>query len=475
MAKPSKSQWDFGGELFPTQEMRRVFSVTEVTATVRRLIEERVGTVWVTGEISNLRAQSSGHIYFSLKDANAQLACVCFRDDARSTRAFLQDGRKVVLKGDVTVYESRGQYQLIVTSVELEGVGALQIAFEKLKEKLAAEGLFATEHKRPIPELVHRIGLVTSPTGAAIRDVLHVIERRHPGLEIILAPCRVQGQGAADEIVCSIALLNEWAARGHRLDAILVTRGGGSLEDLWAFNEEAVARAIFNSPTPIVSAVGHEIDFTIGDFVADLRAATPSAAAELLTEGMMRQREWTARSFAHLFEMTRERVKAEREQFQWLAARLARAHPRRQLNERRQRLDELKTSLARCTRKELRRHRTAVSNLAQRIARVKPSRTLGLRRQIIVELARRLHEATRHTLRSQRQQLREMETRLRLLSPEQVLERGFSITRDATTGEVIRDADKVTSRQRLRTRLQRGEILSTVEDREKRRISRTKL
>ena len=287
-----KSQWDFGGELFPTQEMRRVFSVTEVTATIRRLLEERVGTVWVTGEVSNLRAQSSGHLYFSLKDASAQIACVCFRDEARSTRNLLQDGRRVVLKGNVTVYDTRGQYQLIVSNVELEGVGALQIAFEKLKQKLAAEGLFAPERKRALPSLIHRLGIVTSPTGAAIRDVLHVIERRHPALEIVLVACRVQGQGAADEIACGIRWLNEWAACGRVLDAILVTRGGGSLEDLWAFNEESVARAIFHSQIPIVSAVGHEIDFTISDFVSDLRAATPSAAAELLTEGMMRRREW---------------------------------------------------------------------------------------------------------------------------------------------------------------------------------------
>ena len=358
--------------------------------------------------------------------------------------------------------------------MELEGVGALQVAFEKLKEKLAAEGLFAPERKRAIPELVHRIGLVTSPTGAAIRDVLHVIERRHPGLEIILAPCRVQGQGAADEIVYAIALLNEWAARGHGLDAILVTRGGGSLEDLWAFNEESVARAIFHSRVPVVSAVGHEIDFTISDFVADLRAATPSAAAELLTEGMMRRREWAAQSLAHLFELTRKRLAAEREHLAWLVSRLARAQPRRQLNERRQRLDELQTSLARGTRKELRRHRTAVLNFAQRISRVKPSKTLGLRRQIIIELARRLQEATRHALQSQRQQLREMETRLRLLSPEQVLERGFSITRDAATGAVLRDTDRVNPGQKLKTRLQHGEMVSTVEGSEKRRPSRTK-
>jgi exodeoxyribonuclease VII large subunit len=459
----AKSQWDFSGELFPAQEMRRVLTVSEITGTVRRLLEERVGSIWVTGEISNLRAQSSGHIYFSLKDANAQLSCVCFRDDARGSRQFLQDGRKVVLKGDVTVYEPRGQYQLIVTSVELEGVGALQVAFEKLKEKLAAEGLFALERKRPIPALVQRLGLVTSPTGAAIRDVLHVIERRHPGLEIIFAACRVQGQGAADEIACAIRLLNEWAGK-QQLDAILVTRGGGSLEDLWAFNEEVVARAIFHSRIPVVSAVGHEIDFTISDFVADLRAATPSAAAELLTEGMMRRREWVGQAAARLFELAGERVKAGREHFDWLASRVARAHPRRQLQQRRQRADEAQTSLGRCTMKELKRHRTALWNYAQRLARLKPSRSLKLRRQVASELARRLHEDARHILDTRRQKLQEMETRLRLLSPEQTLARGYSITRDAATGAVIRDARKAKEGQKIRTRVSRGEFTSVVEE-----------
>jgi exodeoxyribonuclease VII large subunit len=463
MPSKAKSQWDFGGELFPTEEMRRVFSVTEVTATVRRLLEERVGTVWVTGEVSNLRAQNSGHIYFSLKDANAQLACVCFRDDARATRDLLQDGRKVVLKGNVTVYEARGQYQLIVTGVELEGMGALQVAFEKLKQKLAAEGLFAQERKRPIPELLHRIGVVTSPTGAALHDVLHVIERRQPGLEIVLASCRVQGQGAADDIACAICWLNEWAAQGNRLDAILVTRGGGSLEDLWAFNEETVARAIFHSQVPIVSAVGHEIDFTISDFVADLRAATPSAAAELLTEGMVRRRQWVRESARHLFELVRERVRAERENWTWLAARLARTHPRRVLNERSQRLDDARTSLVRCTRKDLRRHKAAALNFAQRLARVKLSKTITLRQQVLLELTRRVQEDARHALDLHRQHLQVAGTRLRLLSPQQVLERGFSITQEAGSGKVIRDATQVRTGQRLKTKLARGEVTSVAD------------
>ena len=208
MSKPVKSQWDFG-ELFSPAETRKVLTVSELTTTIRALLEKQIGTPWVSGEITNLRAQSSGHIYFTLKDAGAQLSCVLFAREKVAQRALLADGQKVLLQGEVTVYEARGQYQLIVRAVELQGIGALQAAFEKLKQKLAAEGLFAADRKRPLPLFPHRIGLVTSPTGAAIRDVLHVIERRHPALEIILVPARVQGHGAAEEIAAAIRLLNE--------------------------------------------------------------------------------------------------------------------------------------------------------------------------------------------------------------------------------------------------------------------------
>jgi exodeoxyribonuclease VII large subunit len=246
MDRQIKSQWDFG-ELFPAEPTRKVLSVSELTAQIRRLLEKQVGAIWVTGEVTNLRAQSSGHIYFTLKDAGAQLNCVLFRGEPVSNRSALRDGQQILLQGDVTVYEARGQYQLIVHAVELQGVGALQIAFEKLKQKLAAEGLFALERKRPLPKYPQRIGLVTSSTGAAIHDVMHVVQRRNPSLEIILAPCRVQGEGAAAEIADAIRLLNEFNLQSStfNLQLILVARGGGSLEDLWAFNEEVVARAIF--------------------------------------------------------------------------------------------------------------------------------------------------------------------------------------------------------------------------------------
>ncbi|MBI3415058.1 MAG: exodeoxyribonuclease VII large subunit [Verrucomicrobia bacterium] len=462
MPRSPKSQWDFG-ELFPTEATRKVLSVSELTTQVKRLLEKQVGQIWVTGEITNLRAQSSGHVYFTLKDASSQLSCVLFRGEATTARVWLEDGRKVILNGEVTVYEPRGQYQLIVHEVELHGVGALQIAFEKLKQKLNAEGLFAPERKRPLPLFPQRIGLVTSLTGAAIRDVLHVIQRRQPGLEIILAPCRVQGAGAAAEIASGIRLLNECAARGGALDLILVTRGGGSLEDLWAFNEEVVARAIFESIVPVVSAIGHEIDFTISDFVADLRAATPSAAAELITEGAFSSRQFVAEAAARLAQLARARVAAELETLADCRQRLGRVHPQRWVQEKMQRLDDLQTSLLRTARFRLRERQNAWHGFRQRLARVQPAQTLLRQREIVLRLTGRLIELGRHSLAREKNHLTNTQARLRLLSLESTLSRGYSITTDAASGEIIRAASEVRAGQRLKTRLHAGEVQSVVE------------
>lgn len=443
MSKPAKSQWDFG-ELFPLEQTRKVLSVWELTSDIKRLLEKQIGSVWVSGEITNLRAQSSGHVYFTLKDVAAQLSCVLFRGTAAGQRGLLADGQKVLLQGDVTVYEARGQYQLIVREVELQGVGALQVAFEKLKQKLAAEGLFAQERKRPLPRFPQRIGLVTSPTGAAIRDVLHVIERRYPRLEIILVPCRVQGDGAAKKIAEAIRTLNAFnrqPATGN-LELILVTRGGGSLEDLWAFNEEAVARAIFESDIPVVSAVGHEIDFTIADFVADFRAATPSAAAEIITEGAFTSRAFIADAMGLMRLRVRRRLTNEAEDFQSLAGRLLRLHPRRKLNDSLQRLDDLQSGLLRGLKSAARSRSLVFENLAGRFLRAKPA--LALKQRL--------------------EALRQLERRLNLLGPEQVLARGYSITTDVTTGKVLRDAAAVKPGQKLKTRLAKGEVSSRVEN-----------
>jgi exodeoxyribonuclease VII large subunit len=448
----SKSQWDFG-ELFPTEQVRQVLSVSELTGKIRALLEKQIAQVWVSGEVTNLRVQSSGHMYFTLKDAASQLSCVLFSREKIAHRELLADGQKVLLQGDVTVYEARGQYQLTVRAMELQGVGALQIAFEKLKQKLAAEGLFAPERKRLLPKYPQRIGLVTSPTGAAIRDVLHVVQRRHPGLEIILAPCRVQGQGAAEEIAEAVKLLNRYSVASENnstiqqfnnstnLDLILVTRGGGSLEDLWAFNEEVVARAIFESAIPVVSAVGHEIDFTISDFVADVRAATPSAAAEIISEGVFASRQFV----------------------EGLTQRMMRMHPRRQLNEHLQRLDDLQTGLLRQTKQGVNERLVTWRNLASRLKQVRPKQFLKQRREILQAAQKRLRELAREQFKHCKISLTATESRLRLLGPEQVLARGYSITLDAATGKVLRDAAQVKVGQKLKTRLKKGEVISRVE------------
>jgi exodeoxyribonuclease VII large subunit len=465
MPKLTTSQWDFSGELFPVEATRRVFSVTELTADIRRLLEKQVGQIWVTGEITNCRAQSSGHVYFTLKDAGAQLNCIVFRTDALANRAALQDGHKVVLKGEMTVYEPRGQYQLRVLAVELQGLGALQVAFEKLKERLAAEGLFALDRKRTLPRFPQRIGLVTSPTGAAIRDVLHVVQRRNPALEIIFVACKVQGSGAAEEIASAIGRLNHWSTiPGRKLDLILLTRGGGSLEDLWAFNEEIVARAIFNSVLPIVSAVGHEIDFTISDFAADLRAATPSAAAEILTEGIFSSCRWMAEASARMRDLVLRRLQGERRHFQQLLQRVQASHPRRRLNQQLQHLDDLQSSLARCALHQLQKSRALQQNLALRLDRLRPGELLIQRRAILRQQERRLRELARHGLLTLRQRIGALQAHLRLLGPEQVLARGYSITLDAATGKIIRSKDQTRPSQTLNTKLQSGDVQSIVKE-----------
>jgi len=496
MAKPAKTQWDFG-DLFgketeqpapkpassqtptrkdassqppdrpeePPKRTRKILSVTELTLRIRRLLESQFGQAWVTGEITNLRSQSSGHLYFTLKDAGAQLSCVLFRGELLVDRSLLQDGRKVTLGGEITVYDARGQHQLRVTSVELEGVGALQIAFEKLKQTLQAEGLFAKERKRPLPKYPRRIGLVTSPTGAAIRDVLHVIERRNPSLEIVLAPCRVQGDGAGMEVAAAIRLLNEFHRSGRPgsdFELILVTRGGGSLEDLWAFNEEVVARAIFNSALPVVSAVGHEIDFTISDFVADLRAATPSAAAEIITEGVFSSCQFVAQAEVRIRQLVRQRLGDKRYVLEQTNRHLARMHPRRKFNEWLQQLDDLQASLGRCAKQALRERRTASRGLVERLSRVRPAVLLKQRCEALQQRTARLHEQPHRSLERLKDRVDALEARLRLLGPEQVLARGYSITTEAQTGKPVLDAAGLKKGQTIRTRFKKGSATSNV-------------
>ena len=463
--KKASSQWDFG-ELFSAEETRRVWSVADLTATVKGLLEKEFREVWVSGEIANLRRQSSGHIYFTLKDRNAQLSCVLFRGQRLEHRDLLEDGGEVILRGEITVYEARGQYQLLVREIELKGVGALQAEFEALKRRLDAEGLFAQERKRELPRFNRRIGVVTSPTGAALRDVLHVFERRDPGLSVLMAPCRVQGAGAGAEIARAVNALNAWnlqQSEGAGLDLILVTRGGGSMEDLWCFNEECVARAIFASELPVVSAVGHEIDFTISDFTADLRAATPSAAAEQITEGVYAMRDFVREAPRMLYASASRAMEEAKTASSQLVRRLQLARPSRRIQEHLQRLDDLTDVMARCVRHGVEAARQRSREMRGRLRRLRPAKELQAKSTELARLTGRLQESGAQALEERRGNLERALERLRLLSPQSVLERGYSITMDAETGEPIRSVNEATAKRRLRTRLADGEFESQMD------------
>lgn len=464
MPKPAKSQWDFG-ELFPPETSRKVWSVTEITRRVRQVIEQQIGTVWIEGEVTNCRFQSSGHVYFSLKDAVAQVSCVLFRGETVSHRDQIKDGQRIIVQGDFTVYEPRGLYQMVVRSIELKGLGALQEAFQRLKEKLQAEGLFNPERKRPLPRFPEQIGIVSSPSGAALQDVLHVVQRRQPGLRMILAPCRVQGAGAGEEIAGAIRALNQWRATRpseRRLDLILVTRGGGSLEDLWAFNEEMVARAVAGSEVPVVSAVGHEIDFTICDFAADFRAATPSVAAEMITESAFSAGQFISEAGSMMTARVRRRLELESRHYRQIHQRLLRSHPRRQLQDQMQRLDDAHERLRLAFRNQWRNLCNRLSTVQLRLGRVRPCQTLWRGQEQLLQLQRQLEEQSRWRMQRIHQRLEQAQTRLHLLSPLQVLSRGYSITSDAASGLILRSVTETVSGQKLRTRLADGVVDSQV-------------
>jgi exodeoxyribonuclease VII large subunit len=394
---------------------RTVFTVSQLTAALRAAVEERFPAVWVEGEISNFKFYNSGHAYFTLKDDAAQLRCVLFRTRLRRLRFEPRDGQHVLAFGGLEVYAPRGEYHLVVELLEPRGLGALQLAFEQLKRRLEAEGLFDPARKRPLPRFPRKIGLVTSPAGAALRDMLRILSRRFAGLHIVVAPCRVQGEGAAEEIARALADLN---ALGD-VDVIIVGRGGGSLEDLWAFNEEVVARAIAASKVPVVSAVGHEVDVTIADFVADLRAPTPSAAAELV----VRDKAAVAEALESLERRLRRAV----------------ARPLRDLH---RRVDELRTRLVHAARRVHGRavHRADV--LSARLRAAGPRARVALGRRHLERLEHRLRTAITARLATPRHRLARAAARLDALSPLAVLGRGYSLTRTAT-GAIVRSARQV--------------------------------
>ncbi len=398
----------------------RVFSVSELTREIKMLLEAKYPVVWVEGEVSNFRVSPTGHAYFTLKDEFCQIAAVIFRSQLLRLSVDMKDGKRMLISGSIGVYEKRGAYQVIVSRVEERGIGALQVAFEKLKKKLFDEGLFRPEHKKPIPVLPQRIGVVTSPTGAAIRDILNVLERRFSNLHVILYPVRVQGDEAAGEIVSGLAHFNQQAAKPRRkVDVIILGRGGGSLEDLWPFNEEIVARAIYESEIPIMSAVGHEIDWTISDFVADVRAPTPSAAAEMV--------------------VGRKEEIAER-------------------------IRSLSNTLCHLASMSLSEYRRRVELAKQSYVFREPGNLIRQYQQQVDDLLGKMIVFVRHRLQMGIQSVQSLKSRLQALSPEHVLARGYSITVDVRDRSVVSHVRKARTGGEIRTLVRDGSFVSRVSE-----------
>ena len=440
---------------------RKVWSVTELTARIRDLLAAEFADIWVEGEISNCHEAQSGHLYFTLKDARAQVRCVCFRNQFRLLKFRPEDGLHVTVRGSVSVYEPRGEYQIYVEHIEPVGLGALQLAFEQLKKRLEAEGLFDPARKKPLPVLPQRIGLVTSPRGAAVRDVVRILRRRFPNVRLVLFPVRVQGEGAARDIVEAIGFFS----RRQIVDVIILARGGGSLEDLWAFNEESVARAIAAATIPIISGVGHETDFTIADFVADLRASTPSAAAEIVVRTRQEFDHHVAQLREKMAQQIRYLLLEQRHRLQELAA-----HPGfRRLEELlrlyRQQSDEFIARLGQAlqSRLELARRRFTVAQT--RIAAFDLRARIVALRLRLEQRSGELRTRAERFLVAKRQRLERLMVQLDERSPLRVLERGYAIVYDAA-GNVVRAVEQVAVGDEVAVQLARGRLAAEVKRRE---------
>jgi exodeoxyribonuclease VII large subunit len=431
-AKPEKDEPSLGLEVeTPGVSAQNPISVTDLTATIRELLETGLGEVWVAGEISNFRAPGSGHLYFTLKDETATLSAVMFQRETKRIGFALADGQAVLARGTITVYEARGQYQIQVAEIRPRGQGSLQQRFEELKRRLAAENLFALERKRLLPVFPEAIGIVTSLQGAVLQDMLKILQRRAPGIAIRVRGVRVQGVGAAEEIAEAIAAFSV----EKNIDLLVVARGGGNLEDLWAFNEEVVARALAACSVPTVSAVGHETDFTIADFVADLRAPTPSAAAELLTRDWAEWREEVAGLRARLERTTRQVLGDHRRHLARLASSYALREPRRVVRQWAQKLDDLGENLYAAAHNTIQSHQNALRLLEARLAARHPARELEHRREHLGHLA----------------------ARLRALGPQGTLDRGYALVLDKQ-GHPLARAKKALEGQSVRIVLSKGMV-----------------
>ncbi|MGH9698636.1 MAG: exodeoxyribonuclease VII large subunit [Candidatus Acidiferrales bacterium] len=488
--------------LFNLQPEKKIWKVSELTQRIAGLLSREFAEVWIEGEVSNFHAAQSGHLYFTLKDARSQIRCVCFRDQVRALKFRPEDGLHVTVRGSLGVYEPRGEYQIYVTVIEPVGLGALQLAFEQLKKRLAEEGLFDEARKKPLPVMPRRIGVITSPTGAAVRDILRVLKRRFPNAHLIIYPVKVQGEAAAAEIVAALGYFN----RGKAADVLILARGGGSLEDLWAFNEEILARAIFASQIPVITGVGHETDFTIADFVADLRAPTPSAAAEIVVRSLDDFLHHLAESQRRMAQQMRYRLLQWRQHVHQLQVHGGFRQLETLLRRRRQQVDELASSLAVGLRLRLATERQRLTRAATQVASFDLRRRAEILRGRIAGQRGALQAALERLLMRRRRQWNAAQVRFAALdltarvgklrhaldqrfselrvridraliarrrrfqnaavqlderSPLRILERGYAIAYDSSGG-VLRSPDQVSPGDDISVRLARGQVDATV-------------
>jgi exodeoxyribonuclease VII large subunit len=439
---------------------RRILSVSDLNRAARGLLEGGFPLLWVEGEISNLARPASGHLYFSLKDAQAQVRCALFKNRGQLLRFKPTDGMKVLVRGRVSLYEPRGDYQFIAEHLEEAGHGALQRAFEELKARLAKEGLFDAALKRPLPEAPRSIGVITSPSGAALHDILTVIRRRYPIARVVLYPTPVQGEGAATKIAAMIAT----ASTRAECDVLILARGGGSLEDLWAFNEEPVARAIRACRIPLVSGVGHEIDFTIADLAADLRAPTPTGAAELVTPDLSDWRTLLIQRTERLYQAKLRILESLHRRLDWCGERLQQLHPLRMLRDRSQRLDELQLRLLRSTQTQLRQGRGRLAELQASLRGHSPLQRLRRTSDRLTALDVRLQGAAQTLMTQRRNRVALSMRALDTVSPLATLNRGYAIVSDAASGKLLSHVDGIRSGQMIRARLADGSLLTEVKD-----------
>ena len=440
-----------------TNSLRDIYNVSRLNREAKTLLEGSFPAIWIEGELSNLSRPASGHVYFSLKDAQAQVRCAYFRQYQRPPALAIRDGLHVLARARVSLYEGRGDFQLIVEYLEEAGEGARKRAFELLKQRLSAEGLFDSAHKRPLPRLPHRIGLITSPSGAVLHDIVTTLRRRFPAISVLLYPVPVQGEGAAEKIAAAIRL----AGVRRDCDVLIVARGGGTLEDLWAFNDEIVARTIFDCPIPIVAGIGHEVDFTIADFVADARAPTPTAAAELLSP---HQDEWLmafTNTGQRLLRSMRQRLERSSQHLDWLTARVV--HPRQRVALMRERLEAMRRHLGAGARALLAAMSAREHSLEARLRGRSPAARLRATSIDEAHLHRRLQLAMTQRLRRNREHLHEQAARLNTLSPLGTLARGYAIVRKA--GMIVRDVSGIQPGDKIEARVAHGELACVVESR----------